>query len=114
MKNNTLLVGIVILLLISNLFFGYMYFFGNNNRSGSGMTGNFVRGNFPQMQLTTNQIQNVTSFFESTTDINKITDYCENNRMECFYYCREINSAHEYCSQLMQEMPDSQQAQRLN
>ena len=110
MKNNTLLIGIVILLLISNLFFGYMFFF-HNNRPGAGF-----RGNFQQMQLSDEQRQSITSFFESTTNIDDITSYCNNqeNRMLCFYYCREINSNHEYCSQLMQGMPDSQQVQKLN
>lgn len=110
MKNsNTLLIVAVIILLISNLFFGYMFFF---HKSGPG----FNRGNFPQMQLTDEQIQSVTSFFESTTDINEITDYCDNqeNRMLCFYYCRTINPDHEICSQLMQGRPNSQQTQRLN
>jgi len=109
MKNNTLLIGIVILLLMSNLFFGYMFFFHNNSKQG-------FRGDFPQMQLTDEQIQIVTAFFESTTNINDITTYCDNqeNRMLCFYYCRQINSNHEYCSQLTQRMPDSSQPQRLN
>jgi len=107
MKNNTLLIGIVILLLISNLFFGYMFFF---HKSGP----DFNRGNFQQMQLTDEQIQSVTSFFENTSDTNEITDYCNNNRMECFYYCRTINPDHEICSQLMQGRPNSQQTQRLN
>lgn len=110
MKNNTLLIGAVIVLLISNLFFGYMFFF-HNKRPGAGF-----RGDFPQMQLSDEQIQSVTSFFESTTDIDEITNYCNNqeNRMLCFYYCREINSAHAYCSQLMQGRPDSQNVQKLN
>jgi len=108
MKNtNTLLIVVVILLAISNLFFGYMFFF---HKSGP----NFNRGDFPQMQLTDEQIQSVTSFFEKTSDTNEITDYCNNNRMECFYYCRTINPDHEICSQLMQGRPDSQQTQRLN
>jgi len=102
MKNtNTLLIIVVIFLLISNLFFGYMFFF---HKSGP----KFNRGDFSQMQLTDEQINNVKTFFESNTDINEITNYCEDNRMECFYYCREINSSHEYCSQLMQGRPPSQ------
>ena len=113
MKNtNTFIIVVLILLLISNLFFGYMFFF---HKSGP----DFNRGNFQQMQLTDEQIQSITSLFESTSDTNEITDYCNNNRMECFYYCREINPNHEYCSQLMQgrsnfQRQDSQQVQRLN
>lgn len=114
MKNqNALLIGVVILLLMGNLFFGYMFFF-QKNQFGSG-----TRGDFPQMQLTDKQISDVTAFFESTSNTEDIASYCENNRMGCFYYCREINSNHDYCSQLMQNMPDSsgpgsQQAQKLN
>ncbi len=113
MKNtNTILIIAVVVLLMSNLFFGYMFFF-HKNVPGPGF-----RGNFQQMQLTDEQIQSVTSFFENTPDINEITDHCNNNRMECFYYCRNINPNHEYCSQLMQgrpgSSPDSQQVQRLN
>src|SRR4030043_2458969 len=94
MKNtNTLLIVIVILLLISNLFFGYMFFFHKNTPDFRG---------FQQMQLTDSQIKSVTSFFESTSDINKITDYCNSNRAECFYYCRQVNPNHDFCSQLMQ------------
>jgi len=108
MKNtNTLLIVVVILLAISNLFFGYMFFFHKSEP-------NFNRGNFQQMQLTDEQIQSVTSFFENTSDTNEITDYCNSNRMECFYYCRTINPDHEICSQLMQGRPNSQQTQRLN
>jgi hypothetical protein len=109
MKNsNTILIVAVIILLISNLFFGYMLFFHNNQ----GRLG--PRGDFPQMQLTDEQIQEVTSFFNSTTDITEIKDYCDVNRMNCFYYCRTVNPDHEICSQLMQGRPNSQQAQKLN
>jgi hypothetical protein len=117
MKTNTLLIGAVIVLLIGDLFFGYMFFF-HNNRPGSGFRGT---GNSPQMQLSDGQKQSVTSFFESTTNIDEITSYCDNqeNRMLCFYYCSQVNPDHEYCSQLMQERPnfqgtDSQNVQRLN
>lgn len=108
MKTNTILVGMVIVLLMSNLFFGYMFFFHNK---GPGF-----KGNFPQMQLDDEQIQNIKSFFESTANTNEIADYCNNqeNKMSCFYYCREINSNHEYCSQLMQGRPDFQEADSQN
>jgi len=110
MKNNTLLIGVVVLLLMSNLFFGYMFFFHNDDpRQG-------FKGDFSQMKLSDEQIQSVTSFFESTTNIGEITNYCENqeNRMLCFYYCRQINTNHEYCSQLTKGIPGSQQVQKLN
>jgi len=57
-------------------------------------------GNFQIDDKTKNEI---TSFFESTSDINEIISYCGQNRMYCFYYCREINPNHEICSQI--QMP---------
>ncbi|VVB83781.1 Uncharacterised protein [uncultured archaeon] len=101
-KNNLVLIILVGALLISNIFFGYMLFFHKNNPNPNG---------FQNMQLTDAQKQSVTSFFESTTDTAKITDYCNQNKMECFYYCREVNSGNTYCSQLMQNRPTSQPQQ---
>ncbi len=99
MKKDTILIILVIALLASNIFFGYMFFFHKESPN--------FRGNFPQMELTGEQIQSVTSFFESTTNSEEITNYCNNNQMECFYYCRNINSDHEFCSQLMKMRPNS-------
>jgi hypothetical protein len=107
MKNsNTILIIIVGILLASNLFFGYMLFF---HKSKLG----FGKG-FQNMQLTEEQINSVKNFFSSTADINEIKNYCDSKKMECFYYCRNINQNHEICSQLMPSRPDSQQTQRLN
>lgn len=92
------------MLLISNLSFGYMLFFNKNN--------SLQRG-FQNTQLTDTQKQSVTSFFESTTDTTEIDNYCKQNMIGCFYYCREINSANSFCSQ-MQKGSISQTAQRLN
>lgn len=58
------------------------------------------RGNFQIDENTKNQI---TSFFQGTSDINEIRSYCDQNRMNCFYYCREINPEHEICSEI--QMP---------
>ncbi len=95
-KNNLVLIILVGILLISNLFFGYMLFFHKNTRG------------FQNLQLTDAQKQSVTSFFDSTTDTAKITDYCNQNRMECFYYCRTINPSNSYCSELVKNRPTSQ------
>jgi hypothetical protein len=100
-KNNLILIILVGILLSSNLFFGYMLFF-HKNGPGQG---------FQDMQLTDAQKQAVTSFFNSTTDTAKITDYCNQNRMECFYYCRTINPSNSYCSELMKNRPISQPSQ---
>ena len=100
MKNtNTILTVVVIFLVISNLFFGYMLL---KPKSPQDFRGGFDRGEFQQMQLTDEQIENVKIFFQNTANLDEIKTYCDNNRMECFYYCREINSNHEICSQLMQ------------
>jgi hypothetical protein len=95
-KNNTILIILVGILVISNLFFGYMLFFHRSRPQG-----------FQNVQLTDEQKQSVTSFFSSTTDTTKITDYCNQNRMECFYYCRTINPSNTFCSQLMQRRTGS-------
>lgn len=98
-NSNVILIVLVGILLASNLFFGYMLFFHNN------------RPNFQNMQITDAQKQSVTSFFDSTTDTTKLTDYCNQNRMECFYYCRTINPSNSFCSQLTSRRPtDSQSA----
>jgi len=103
--SNTILIIIVIVLLASNLFFGYLLL---KPRHGSDFRG------FQQMQLTDEQIDNIKTFFQNTQDLNEIKTYCDTNRMECFYYCRNINPSHEICSQLMQGRPSSQEVQRLN
>ena len=104
MKNkNVLLILLVVLLLMSNFFFGYMLL---KPKYAPDFRRDFNRGDFQQMQLTDEQIQSVTSFFDSTTDTTKINNYCEQNRMECFYYCRNINTNNQYCSQLMQGRPN--------
>lgn len=102
MKKNLILIILVGILVMSNLFFGYMLFFHKNGPSRQG---------FQNMQITDAQKQAVTSFFDSTTNTAKITDYCNQNRMECFYYCRTINPSNSYCSELMKNRPISQSSQ---
>jgi hypothetical protein len=100
--NNTILIILVVILSLGNLFFGYMFFFHKNvpNRQG-----------FANMQITDAQKQEVTSFFDSTTDTTQIANYCNQNRIECFYYCRTINPTNSYCSQLMQNRTNFQPSQ---
>jgi len=100
--SNLVLIILVIVLALGNLFFGYMFFFHKNTPNRQGFT---------NMQLTDAQKQEVTSFFDSTTDTTQITTYCSQNRMECFYYCRTINPSNSYCSQLMQNRTNFQTPQ---
>lgn len=65
----------------------------------------FQRGNFQGFQIDDTTKQEIVSFFENTNDINEITSYCEQNRMNCFYYCSEVNSEHEVCDELI--MPNN-------
>jgi len=59
----------------------------------------FRGGNFqPPNETTKNEI---TSFFGSSPSSSEIEDYCRNNSMYCFYYCKEINPSSEICSQIM-------------
>ncbi|MBS3172533.1 hypothetical protein J4438_03060 [Candidatus Woesearchaeota archaeon] len=39
-------------------------------------------------------------FFDSTSNIDEIRNYCEENRPNCGFYCMEINPNHEICSQM--------------
>lgn len=55
------------------------------------------RDNFQLDEKTKNEIS---SFFESTTDISIIESYCNQNRFNCMYYCRSVNPNHEICSQM--------------
>jgi uncharacterized membrane-anchored protein YhcB (DUF1043 family) len=63
---------------------------------------NYMNRNFMQrrgdFQIDENTKNEITSFFESASDINEINSYCEQNRIYCAYYCREINPDHEICS----------------
>jgi hypothetical protein len=104
-NSNVILIIVVAVLLISNLFFGYMLFFRKGNSPDQ-------RG-FQNAQLTDEQKQNVNSFFESTTDTTAINNYCKQNMIGCFYYCKEVNSANSFCSQI-EKGPSSQTSQRLN
>ncbi len=55
-------------------------------------------GNFQMSEETKNQ---VTAFFNQTSDISEIKAYCDQNRGNCIYYCRNINKDHEICKDLM-------------
>lgn len=44
-------------------------------------------------------------FFDSLPSLEEAKSYCSENRINCFYYCREINQEHEVCDSMM--MPDN-------
>ena len=85
MKNKSLIwiiVGAVILIIL--VIAGAFYFLSNKpQRPGPG-------GNF---QLTQAQTDDVNNFFSSNPPADQINTYCAQNRMNCFYYCRNNPSA---------------------
>lgn len=101
MKNsNNLLIVLVALLLLSNMFFGYMFFFHKPKPD--------FQGRMPQIQLSDDEINAIESFFNSNPSAEEITDYCNNNRMNCAYYCMNIDQNNDFCSQMMQQRPGFQ------
>jgi hypothetical protein len=87
--------GIILGLIIGLIIGGVGGYFIHNFLSRSFISG---RGNF---QIDENTKNEITSFFDSTSDINEINSYCGQNRMYCAYYCRNINSDNEFCSIIM-------------
>ncbi len=84
--------------LVIGLVFGSIisYIIVNNfHRSNSPFLGNF--------QIDEQAKSGIISFFNSTTDMDKISSYCQENRMNCLYYCRNINPDHEICKNI--QMP---------
>jgi flagellar basal body-associated protein FliL len=65
--------------------------------------GRFPGGNntrFPPENITLdeNKIKEVSAVFENAETYENITEYCGSHRMECGYYCRNINPGHEFCN----------------
>ena len=60
---------------------------------------NLGRGSF--QQLTQSQIDELNSFFATNPDATSVDSYCQQNRMNCIYYCRTINPSNEMCGQMM-------------
>lgn len=96
-KMDKLTKGIIIGLAAGLILGGIIGYILHNN-----INRNFILrgGNF---QIDEQTKQQITSFFEGTSDMNEINSYCDQNRMYCLYYCREINPNHEICSQI--QMP---------
>ena len=84
----------VIGLIIGLVFGGVIgYIIVNNlHRNNSPFLGNF--------QIDEQTKTGVISFFNSTVDMDKINSYCQENRMNCLYYCRNINPNHEICQNI--------------
>jgi hypothetical protein len=57
----------------------------------------FLRGN---ITLDENKINEVSDVFENAETSGNITEYCNSHRIECGYYCRNVNPEHEYCNNL--------------
>lgn len=92
---NKLIVGLLIGIFIGGI--GGYFISGTINKPNQ----NFPSGNFQGFQIDDATKQEVISFFENTNDINKITSYCAENRINCFYYCMEVNQDHEVCNEIM-------------
>lgn len=92
---NKLTKGMIIGLVIGLILGGIAGYILHNN-----INRNFIQGR-GSFQINEAQINEVTSFFESTSDINELRTYCENNRANCFYYCRNINPSHEICKEII-------------
>jgi hypothetical protein len=89
---NKLLIGLIIGLLIGLIVGGITSYFIFNNQRG-------IRGNL-QVNLNETQINELTSFFNSNHTSGEINSYCEQNRMNCMYYCKNINQNNEICKNM--------------
>ncbi|MFA5856833.1 MAG: hypothetical protein WC867_05715 [Candidatus Pacearchaeota archaeon] len=84
-----LIIGIILIVLVIASLSGY-YILNKNKR--------FSRGMF---QINEEDKQEVSAFFENNPTNEEINEYCNNNRQNCFYYCRNINQENLYCIELV-------------
>jgi len=65
--------------------------------------------NFPErpqnFQVNQKTEEEIISFFNSASDSQEIETYCKDNGMNCMYYCKNINPEDEYCTQMIENMP---------
>lgn len=100
MKNKN--IGIIIVVAVIVLIGGLFYFFYHSSNPVNSQSGRFGNGRgMRNFTLSQEQINNVTTFFGSNPSIIDINSYCSNNRMNCFYYCRIIDSNNDYCKTMM-------------
>jgi len=85
-----IVIGIIIGLVIGGVA-GYLikdYSSNKNFRLGRG-----------QFQLDDKAVTEIANFFDGNPDANTTNSYCQQNRMNCAYYCKNINPNNEICSQ---------------
>ena len=88
-----IIIVVAALLIVIGTATGFAYYRGYSHNKDK----RFQRGNFP---INESQINELTSFFNNTTNLDEIKNYCNTNRVNCFYYCRNINPNHEICKDL--------------
>jgi hypothetical protein len=93
-KTKWMVTGLIIGLVLGLIIGGIGSYFIHNSTNRNFMQG---RGNFQIDDKTKNEI---TSFFNSTSDINTIISYCGQNRVNCAYYCRNINPNSGICKEI--------------
>ena len=100
-----IIVIVIVVLVVIGAVVGYLYFSGkfNGHARFPGRGGQFNASR--NIQLNQSQIDEVTSFFNSNPTQQQITDYCNTNRMNCFYYCMNIDKTNSYCKQLATQRP---------
>jgi len=119
MKKFMVLINVIaiVILIIIGVVVGYLYFSGFFNKSdrfleGPGQFGrsdeSMVNNPDRNLQLNDSQIEEINSFFYSNPTQEQTDSYCQQNRMNCFYYCKNINSNAEYCKQLNSQGPRAQ------
>jgi uncharacterized protein YneF (UPF0154 family) len=91
MKKNLIIGGIMVVVLIAGIIIGYFIFKPQNNNR-------FQKRN---LQLTEQQISDINSFFNNDPTSDEITSYCNQNRQNCFYYCKNNNMEDEICKTIM-------------
>ena len=88
---NKLIIGIIIGLFIG----GIIGYFSHDliNKSNPKM-------NAGEFEIDDETKSEVISFFDSNPTNEEVEIYCQENRKNCVYYCTEINSEYEICSQI--------------
>jgi hypothetical protein len=100
-----LIVAIIVVVIIGGVV-GYLYFSGAFNHKNPRFPPRGGQFNISRnIQLNQSQIDEVTSFFAVNPTQQQITDYCNTNRMNCFYYCRNIDQNNNYCKELTAQRP---------
>ncbi|MFA5173599.1 MAG: hypothetical protein WC438_00270 [Candidatus Pacearchaeota archaeon] len=104
MKNKIGIILIVIIIAVS-LVGGYFLINNKHNRTDfPGIQNNeFDKKGFNQT-FNEDTKSEIISFFENN-EAESIKDYCNKNPPYCMYYCREIDSSNEICSQMQPPDP---------